>query len=226
MRSGRAAASACVNGVSSRSAAIATSRPSEPQRRGCAAARRHEPGLGEDLEAVADAEHEAAVARRTRATARMTGLNRAITPGPQVVAVGEAAGQDDRGDAVERRLLVPQRRPARRRPARARGACRGRSCCPGRRRRRSGRSRQPPPRRRPTTPRRAARPRTPRSAGSTAARAASRSTTARAAASSAAVDGQLDPPADADVADALDPEVAEAALDRPALRVEDARAWA
>ena len=38
----------------------------------------------------------------------MTGLNRAITPGPHVVAVGEAAGQDDRGDAVERRLLVPQ----------------------------------------------------------------------------------------------------------------------
>ena len=40
------------------------------------------------------------------------------------------------------------------------------------------------------------------------------------------VDGQLDPPADADVADPLDPEVAEAALDRPTLRVEDARASA
>ncbi len=29
-------------------------------------------------------------------------------PGPEVVAVGEAAGQDDRRDALERRLLVPQ----------------------------------------------------------------------------------------------------------------------
>ena len=35
------------------------------------------------------------------------------------------------------------------------------------------------------------------------------------------VDGQLGSPADPDGTDALDPEVAEAALDRPALRVED-----
>ena len=40
------------------------------------------------------------------------------------------------------------------------------------------------------------------------------------------LDGQLDPAPDANVVNALDPEVAEAALDRPALRIEDARAWA
>ena len=59
--------------------------------------------------------------------------------GPEVVAVGEAARQDDRR---RRRRATPARatgRPARRRPARGRGPRRGRSCCPGRRRPRSGR---------------------------------------------------------------------------------------
>ena len=51
---------------------------------------------------------------------------------------------------------------------------------------------------------------------------ASRSTIARAVGLVGRVDRQLDPPADPHVADALDPEVAEAALDRPTLRVEDA----
>jgi hypothetical protein len=69
---------ACVNGVS---AAPRRSRPAarEPQRRGCAAAPGHEPGLGEHLEAVADPEDEPPSAANA-ATARMTGLNRAMTP--------------------------------------------------------------------------------------------------------------------------------------------------
>ena len=87
--------------------------------------------------------------------------------GPQVVAVGEAARQDDRGDAVERRLLVPQHDRLGAGLLAARGPCRGRSCCPGRRRRRSAR---PSLTARSPTTRRAARWRRPRSAGSPAAR--------------------------------------------------------
>ena len=162
------------------------------------------------------------------ATARITGLNRAMTPGPQVVAVGEPAGQDDRGDAIERSPARATGRPARRRPARGRGPCRGRSCCPGRRRPRCGPPSQPPPRRR---RRRRRRRRAARcayasisgfdssSAGQPLDDGARRGLVGR-------VDGQLDAPADAHVADALDPEVAEAALDRPALRDRGCRAWA
>ena len=40
------------------------------------------------------------------------------------------------------------------------------------------------------------------------------------------LDGQLDPPADPDVADPVDPEVAEAALDRATLRDRGCPAWA
>ena len=67
----------------------------------------HEAGLGEDLEAVADAEDEPALARerRHRPHDRTEPRDHA---GAQVVAVRESAGEDDRGDAVERRLLVPQ----------------------------------------------------------------------------------------------------------------------
>ena len=52
---------------------------------------------------------------------------------------------------------------------------------------------------------------------------ASRSTTARAAGLVGGLDRQLDPTTDPDVVDALDPEVAEAAFDGPAGRIEDAR---
>ena len=52
---------------------------------------------------------------------------------------------------------------------------------------------------------------------------ASRSTTARAAGLVDRRHRQLDAPPDADVGDPVDPEVRQAALDGPALRVEDAR---
>ena len=54
---------------------------------------------------------------------------------------------------------------------------------------------------------------------------ASRSTVARASASVGGVDRQLDPPADPDAGHAGHAEVGQAALDRPALRVEDALPW-
>ena len=68
---------------------------------------RHETGLGEDLEAVADAQHEPAVGRE-RADRAHDRAEPGDDAGPDVVAVGEAARQDDRGDALERGLLVPQ----------------------------------------------------------------------------------------------------------------------
>ena len=123
---------------------------------------RHEPGLGEDLEAVADARARGRRRAANAATARMTGLNRAMTPGPQVVAVGEAAGQDDRGDAVERRLLVPQDDRLGAGELEARGPCRGRSCEPGKTTTPMRTAHQRRPGRRPTTRPRSARPRTPR----------------------------------------------------------------
>ena len=65
------------------------------------------PGLEQDLEAVADAEHRAAVRARTRATAVMIGREARDGAGAQVVAVREAAGQDDDVGALQARLLVP-----------------------------------------------------------------------------------------------------------------------
>ena len=121
----------------------------EPQRRVPQERARHQAGLGEDLEAVADPEHQPAVAGERRHGAHDRAEPR-DDAGPQVVAVREAARQDDRGDALERRLLVPQARPARRRPG-ARAWTRvavavaaredddadpDRSCCAPRRRRR------------------------------------------------------------------------------------------
>jgi hypothetical protein len=64
-------------------------------------------GLAEDLEAVADAEHRAAVARE-----RHDRLHDRREPGDgagaQVVAVGESAGDDDAVDAVQVGVAVPQ----------------------------------------------------------------------------------------------------------------------
>ena len=62
--------------------------------------------LAEDLEAVADAEHRAARGGELgdRLHRRREAGDRA---GPQVVAVGEAAGDDDRVDAAEVALFVP-----------------------------------------------------------------------------------------------------------------------
>ena len=81
--------------------------PQEPQLPVAKQRPGHEPGLGQDLEPVADAEHEAAVGREfgDRAHDRAEARDDA---GPQVVPVREPAGQDDRGDAPERGLLVPQ----------------------------------------------------------------------------------------------------------------------
>ena len=79
----------------------------EPERGVAEQRARHETGLREDLEAVADAQHEPAVGRE-----RAHGAHDRAEPGddsgPDVVAVGEATRQDDRGDALERGLLVPQ----------------------------------------------------------------------------------------------------------------------
>ena len=67
MRSGRpAAARAWVNGVSSRSAAIEHVAPQEPQAPVAQQRTGHETGLGDDLEAVADAEDEPTVGRERR----------------------------------------------------------------------------------------------------------------------------------------------------------------
>ena len=63
--------------------------------------------LRQHLEAVADPEDEAAVGGE-----RGDGAHDRAEPGddagPEVVAVREAARDQDRGDAVERGLLVPQ----------------------------------------------------------------------------------------------------------------------
>ena len=67
----------------------------------------HEAGFGEDLEPVADPQHEPALGRE-RADRAHDRAEPRDDPGTQVVAVGEAAGQHDGGDAVERGLLVPQ----------------------------------------------------------------------------------------------------------------------
>jgi hypothetical protein len=66
-----------------------------------------QPRLAQDLEAVADTEHRAAVAgeRDDLLHDRSEARDRA---GPQVVAVGEPAGDDDRVDALQVAVGVPQ----------------------------------------------------------------------------------------------------------------------
>ena len=89
-----------MNGVSSRVAAISTSRPRNRSPRLRRSAPGTEPGFGEHLEPVADTEDEPAVGGE-----RLDRPHHRAEPGDdaraQIVAVGEAAGQDDRGDAVE-----------------------------------------------------------------------------------------------------------------------------
>ena len=187
----------------------------------------HEAGLGQHLEAVADPEDEPAVRGERR-----HGAHHRAEPGdhagPQVVAVGEAAGQDDRGDAVERRLLVPQLDGLG--AGQVEGVDRvaiavaaredddadadGHAALPAVAAHEVGRR---------------ARDRSMAYAsisGFASSSAASRSTTARAAASSAASTVSSTRRPTRTALTPLDPEVAEAALDGPALRVEDARAWA
>jgi hypothetical protein len=67
-----------------------------------------EVGLAQDLEAVADPEHRQPLlsTRDHRAHHRCETRDRAAT---QVVAVGEAAGQDDRVDSSQVLVTVPQR---------------------------------------------------------------------------------------------------------------------
>ncbi len=69
---------------------------------------RHQAGLRQHLEAVAHPEHEAAVGGEPR-----DGAHDRAEPGdhprPEVVAVGEAAREDDSRDSGEVDILVPQR---------------------------------------------------------------------------------------------------------------------
>jgi hypothetical protein len=68
---------------------------------------RQQTGLAEDLEPVADAEHRAALAREVDDGTHHR-REAGDRPDPQVVAVGEAAGDDHRVDAVEVGVGVPQ----------------------------------------------------------------------------------------------------------------------
>ena len=70
---------------------------------------RQQARLAQHLEAVADAEHRAALARERdhRLHDRREARDRADA---QVVAVGEAAGDDDRVDALQVGVAVPQDR--------------------------------------------------------------------------------------------------------------------
>ena len=65
-----------------------------------------EPRFAEDLEAVADAEHEPALSGEVgdRLHRRREARDRA---GPEVVAVGEPAGEDDRTDLRQLAVRVP-----------------------------------------------------------------------------------------------------------------------
>ena len=81
--------------------------PDEPQRGIPQQRPGDEARLGQHLEAVADPEHEPAV-RGEPGHRPHDRAEPGDDPGPHVVAVGEAAGQDDRGGAVEGRLFVPQ----------------------------------------------------------------------------------------------------------------------
>ena len=97
-----------MNGVSSRSGDDVDVATEEAQAAVAQERAGHEAGLGQHLEPVADAEHEPAV-RGERGHAAHDRAEPGDDPGPQVVAVREAAGQDDRGDPAEVGDLVPQR---------------------------------------------------------------------------------------------------------------------
>ncbi len=175
--------------------------------------------LGQDLEAVADPEDEPAIGGE-----RGHGAHHRAEPGdhagPQVVAVGEAARQDHPGDAVEGRRLVPQDdRLGAGDLERVDGidvAVRARE------------QHDPDPDGHagaPTIDEAAPISSTTYDSMSGFDRSSDGEPLDRRPGGRRVVGGdrQLDPPADPDGGDALDPEVAEAALDRPALRVEDAR---
>src|SRR5205085_2232291 len=66
------------------------------------------PGLAQDLEAVADAEDRAA-ALSELADGTEHRREPRDRPRPQVVAVGEPSGEDDRVDVAELRVAVPGR---------------------------------------------------------------------------------------------------------------------
>ena len=66
--------------VSTRSGAMATSCPANRKRLVAQQGARHQTGLGQHLEAVADARATRPPSAANAATARMIGLNRAITP--------------------------------------------------------------------------------------------------------------------------------------------------
>ncbi len=80
----------------------------EPERRVAQQRPGDQARLGQHLEPVADAQHEAPVGRE----ARHRPHDRAEPgddPCPDIVAVGEPTRQDDRGSTVEGRLLMPER---------------------------------------------------------------------------------------------------------------------
>ena len=116
----------------------------------------HQPGLGQHLEAVADAQHRPAAASACVAHRRHHRRESGQRAGAQVVAVAEAAGHDHGVDAPQIGVAVPQRDRLGAHQSRRRASRRGRRRRPGSRRRRPGSSRPP------------ARPRTARSAGSRA----------------------------------------------------------
>ena len=80
---------------------------------------REQARLAEDLEAVADAEHGPAVRRRTRSPPSMIGREAGDRAAAQVVAVGEAAGQDDGRRAPRAARSRRARRARPRRPSAA-----------------------------------------------------------------------------------------------------------
>ena len=154
------------------------------------------------------------------ATERITGREPGDHAGPQVVAVGEPARQDDRGDAVEGRLLVPQRHGLRTGPLqrveRVAVAVAPRE------------DDDPDPHAHAGTP--VADDAAPidsmayaSMSGLASSSPASRSTTRERGGLVRGVDRELDASPDADRADALDPEMSEAAFDRSTLGVEDPR---
>ena len=167
-------------------------------------------GLGQDLEAVADADHRAAGAGEGR---HRLHHRREAGQGAraQVVAVGEAAREHDGVDRAELRVTVPeQRRPA---PPAASAACTT-SCSqlvPGKT----------------TTPMRGATQIASSSSrlcsitGLASRRSASSVAVVRAAPSSGGVDLEAEGPAGPDVGDAVEAERGQRPLDRGALGVGD-----
>ena len=79
----------------------------EPQRRVRQQRAREQPGLAQHLEAVADPQHEPAAGREALDLAHH-GREAGDRADPQVVPVGEPAGDDHRIDAAEVRVAVPE----------------------------------------------------------------------------------------------------------------------